>query len=223
MTTLERLDSLPAILESLRLHYSAESVWMLKAEERFPYARQALEMMTVAEEDNLAVNTIDTRDARFIELLDLCKPDDSDFYKQFEIAIRENNTRMVEFFLIDGRVNPNNCIKEIGKIHFSGPIPKVEDCNYLWLAVACARRDIVALLLKDGRSDPSRGNSNCILQAATIPWYRLENHDSIEILRMLLMDGRADPLIRNYHGPISAAYYNELDKLGLFDTVERID
>jgi len=108
-TILARLDSLPSLLESIRSHYSPEDHWLLKAEEKYLLARQALEKAAVAIEDGLP-SDIDLSDVRFLELLDKLKPDTSpdSLNEMLEHALIQNNVDAVEFLLKDGRAKINN-------------------------------------------------------------------------------------------------------------------
>lgn len=90
--------------------------------------------------------------------------------------------------LLSFQIQPDTYIKTLSDLITKQQI----DCN-LWLK-QCAFRghiNIVKLLLKDGRADPTKDNSICLSLSA------MEGY--IDIVKLLLEDGRAD----------SCAYYSD--------------
>lgn len=158
---LKRLDELPATLESLRAYYDAEDPWLLKAEEIYPRARQALELYVVAVEDG-GSKEIDLKDVCFIELLEQLKPLSSDLQNQFLEAVKKNNVEMVKFLLNYHDASGRLCVD-----------PSANDNEAVIWASTKGYTEIVEMLLKTrdatGRLcvDPSAQFNSAINWAST--------------------------------------------------------
>lgn len=106
----------------------------------------------------------------------------------------KESTEILKEILKDSRVNPSVLLqqfcqcKDAKSLHLVLEDERVVVVSneLLYFAISQRSIDIVQLLLKDGRIDPARDNSRCLLQA-----FQKYSH---AIVGMLLADGRADPL-----------------------------
>ena len=114
----------------------------------------------------------------------------TEIFKEFKTAIKQNNAKKVEMMIEGGIVDPS-----------------ARSNKAIIKAATCGHVEVVKLLLADPRVDPSDQNNEAIIEASESGY--------VKVVKLLLADPRVDPSDRNNQAIIWASEYGNVEVVEL--------